>query len=112
MNKKAIEKELTKLFKTFYSRYTGVIAVRCLDFYNDYQPSRGDEVATYRYKVHITIGEKVYTYEGWCYDDEFKTIALGIYSHWLLNNCEIYKGPSTAWYTSYTGFGNIQEKGE
>ena len=112
INQRAIVKELTKLFKTFYTDYNGVIDIKCLDFYNDYQPSRGDEVITYKYKFHITIGEKVYIYDGWCYDDEFKTIALGIYSHWLLKNCKIYDGPSTAWYTSYTCFGNIQEKGE
>lgn len=111
VTKKLLQKELTKLFNTFFLERSFVVDVKCLDFYNDYQPSRGDEVVTYQYKFHITIKDKVYTYEGWSYDGvELKQIALGIFSHWLLKNYKIYDGPSTAWYHSYTCYGNLVEK--
>lgn len=37
-------------------------------------------------------------------------IAMGIFSHWLLKNYEIYNGASTAWYNMYTCIGNLVKK--
>ena len=110
MTKKVLEKELSKLLKTFYNNKETFIYVKCLDLYNDYQPNRGDEVVTYKYTVNITINDKAYTYEGWCYDDDLDSLAVGIYSHWLLNNYKIYDGPSSAWYNMYVGYGNLVDK--
>ena len=108
MSKRSILAELKRLFSTFYSDYDKhSIDVLCYYLNYDYQPSRGDEVGTYVYKFSIVLDGKAYDYEGWCYDDDLKHLALGIYSHWLLKNCKIYDGPSTAWYNTYTCSGNI-----
>ena len=111
VTQKSITAELTKLFKTFYNNNSDmVIEVKCLKLVYEYIPERGDEVATYAYNFHITIHDKVYLYNGWCYENELPYIAVGIYSHWLLSTKQIYNGPSTAWYTMYTGIGNIIDK--
>jgi len=109
MTKHRLVKELYRLFNTFYSGSNTHISIKCLAFYNAYD-SNTDEVVTYKYKFHIIINDNLYVYDGWCYDDELKQIALGIFSHWLINNHKIYDGESTAWYTMYTCFGNIVEK--
>ena len=109
--KHSIQKELYKLLDTFFLNRNFFIDVKCLEFYNAYNP-KTDEVVTYKYKVHIIVKDKLYVYDGWCYDDELEQIALGIFSHWLLDNYKIYDGESTAWYNMYTCFGNIVEKEE
>ena len=109
VTKHSIQKELYKLLNTFFLNRNFFIDVKCLELYNAYNPPI-DEVVTYRYKVHITVKDKLYVYDGWCYDDELKQIALGIFSHWLLDNYKIYDGESTAWYNMYTCVGNLEEK--
>ena len=112
VTKRTIEKDLYKLFNTFFSGRDFVIDIKCLYLFNDYQPERGDEVITYKYKFHIIIKDKLYIYDGWCYDNNLKQIALGIFSHWLLDNYKIYEGESTAFYKMYTCVGNLEEKRE
>lgn len=109
VTKYSVEKELDKLFNTFFLNRNFFINVTCLELYNAYNPQT-DEVVTYRYKVNITIKDKLYAYDGWCYEEDLKQIALGIFSNWLINNMQIYTGPSTAWYHMYTCYGNIVEK--
>lgn len=111
VTKHSIQKELYKLLDTFFLGRKFNISVKCLELYNDYNPAT-DEVVTYRYKVHIIIKDKLYVYNGWCYDNELKQISLGIFSHWLVNNHKIYDGVNTAWYTMYTCWGNLVEKGD
>ena len=111
VTKRSIKKELLKLFNAFF-RHSGYdIAVRCPVVYNAYNPLTA-EVVTYRYKVQVLIKDKVYIYDGWCYTEDLEQIALGIFSHWLLKNMEIYDGPSTAFYNMYVCRGNIVEKGD
>lgn len=107
MTKRSIVKELNRLFNSFYGAHNVSIVIRCLAFYDDYRPERGDEVVTYRYKFHIAVEDKMYVYDGWCYKDDLDRLAIGIYSNWLLENYKIYDGESTAWRNMYTGPGNI-----
>ena len=109
VTKRSIQKELYKLLNTFFLNRKFFIDVKCLELYNAYD-SDTEEVVTYHYKVHIIVKDKLYVYDGWCYEAELKQIALGIFSHWLINNYKIYDGASTAWYTMYTCFGNIVDK--
>ena len=103
--------ELYNLFSTFFRCHVVEdLTVRCLAFYNDYHPEKGDEVITYKYKFQIIIDDKLFVYDGWCYEDDVKNVPMGIFSHWLLSNYEIYDGPSTAWYNMYVGSGNIVKK--
>lgn len=110
VTKRTIEKGLCRLFNTFFLGRDFDVDVKCLYLFNDFQPKRGDEVITYRYKFHIIVKDKLYVYNGWCYDDELKQIALGIFSNWLLDNYKIYDGESTAWHNMYTCVGNLEEK--
>ena len=107
--KKSIPTELTKLFKNFYNNHDKVIEVKCLKLVYKYDSER-DDVPTYNYSFHITIDDKVYLYDGWCYKDELPYLALGIYSHWLLSTKKIYTGVCSAWHRMYTGIGNIVDK--
>ncbi len=107
---KNITKELSNLFKSFYYRNTSHVNVECIDFYNAYCPENGDEVITYRYKFHIVIDDTLYVYNGWCYIEDLSQVAIGIFSHWLLNNYKIYDGPSTAWYNMFTCQLNLVSK--
>ena len=109
VTKHSIQKELYKLFDTFFLNRNFFIDVKCLEFYNAYNP-KTDEVVTYKYKVHIIVKDKLYVYDGWCYYEDLNQIALGIFSHWLLDNYKIYDGESTAWHNMYVCFGNIVEK--
>ena len=109
VTKHSIQKDLYKLLNTFFLKRNFIIDVKCLELYNAYN-SFTDEVVTYKYKVHIIVKDKLYVYDGWCYEDDLKQIALGIFSHWLLKNYKINDGPSTAWYNMYTCYCNIIEK--
>ena len=109
INKYSIQKDLYKLLNTFFLHRDFNVDVNCLKFYKAYNSVK-DEVVTYKYKVHIIVKDKLYVYDGWCYEDELKQIALGIFSHWLLDNYKIYDGESTAWYNMYTCLGNLEEK--
>jgi len=108
-SKHSIEKELTKLFNKFFLERNFDISVKCLELYNAYNPNT-DEVAIYKYKVHIIIEDKLYVYDGWCYEEDLKQVALGIFSNWLVKNYKLNDGPSTVWCTKYTCFGNLIEK--
>ena len=107
---KEITNGLFELFTLFYYGQTVHISIECLEFYNDYHPENGDEVVTYKYKFHVIIEDKLYIYDGWCYKEDLPSIAMGIFSHWLLKNYEIYNGASTAWYNMYTCIGNLVKK--
>lgn len=109
ITKHSIQKDLYKLLNTFFLKRDFHIDVKCLELYNAYNPAT-DEVVTYKYKVHITVKDKLYVYDGWCYEDDLKQVALGIFSHWLLKNYKINDEPSTAWYNMYTCYCNIIEK--
>lgn len=98
-------KQLRQLLLIFYDPKD--VEVKCLDFYNDYCPGRGDEVSTHRYTYKLIIAGKTYLYDGWCYDEDIDKIPVGIFSHWLLTTHKVYDGPSTAWYTMFVGRGNI-----
>lgn len=119
---KKVIKELTNLIEHFYRINchpgydviypNGIVCVRCINFYNAYAPEFGDEVVTYKYKFQIIITENgidtLYTYEGWCYEEDLKNVAMGIFANWLLSNYKI--GECTAWRHMYVGSGNIVEK--
>ena len=94
VTKHSIQKELYKLLDTFFLNRNFFIDVKCLEFYN----------------VHIIVKDKLYVYDGWCYYEDLKQIALGIFSHWLLDNYKIYDEKSTPWHNMYACFGNIVEK--
>ena len=116
INKKFINKLakalylLLELFYHDYPSFKTYVAVKCIEFYDDYHPENGDEVATYRYKFHITVGDKLYIYEGWCYENDILKVPLGIYSHWLLSNYEICNNLNTPCYNMYTCIGNLVKK--
>ena len=112
VTKRKIERDLYKLFNTFFNdEEKGFVVVKCLRLYNAYNPST-DEVITYCYKVHLIIDDTLYVYDGWCYMHDLDQVALGIYSHWLLENYKIYKGESTAWHNMYTCGCNLVPKGD
>lgn len=103
---------LFNLFEIFYhtncpSSKT-YVAVNCIDFHNAYKP--GDEVTTYEYKFHITIGDELYVYDGWCYEEDIPKVPLGIYSHWLLTNYKLYGGNSSAFLNLYACEPNLVRK--
>ena len=102
--------EIKKLFKMFYRSTDTYVEVNCINLFNNYHPEQGDEVITYKYKFHVIIDDKIYVYDGWCYEDDLKNLPIGIFSHWLLSNFKIYDGPSTAWYDMYVGYCNIVQK--
>ena len=110
-SKYSIEKELQKLFNKFFLGRHFSVSVKCLDLHNAYNPNT-DEVATYEYKIHIIVKDKLYVYDGWCYEENLKQVALGIFSNWLVKNYKLNDGPNTACYTMYTCFGNLIEKEE
>lgn len=115
-NKKSTDNFIYRLTKTLYSLFEAFyytdsktyVAVNCLDFHDTYKP--GDEVTTYKYKFHITIGDKLYVYDGWCYKEDIPKIPLGIYSHWLLTNYKLYDGNSTAFLNLYACEPNLVRK--
>ena len=109
ITKRSIQKELYRLFNTFFLGREFEISIKCLDLHNAYN-SETDEVVIYTYKVYIIVKDKLYVYDGWCYEEDLKQVALGIFSHWLLSTHELYKGQSTTWYNMYTCLGNICSK--
>lgn len=103
--------ELYNLFSTFFQGHKADnLTVKCISFYNNYHPKEGDEVVTYKYKFQIIVNDKLFVYDGWCYEDDVKNVPMGIFSHWLLNNYKIYDGSCIAWYRMYVGYGNVVEK--
>ena len=105
--RRSLQRDLFKLFDVFFQGRIFDVDVRCLQLCNDYQPARGDEVITYKYKVHIIIKDELYNYEGWCYREDLNRVALGIFSHWLVKNYKIYDGQSSALYNMYVGACNL-----
>lgn len=114
-----IKRKMNHYFKDFAKTFKGMkFRISINDFFNDYQPERGDEVSTWKYSFTIirttldsnknTI-KKFYYYNGWCYEDDINNIPIGIFSHWLLNNYKIYSGDSTALYNMYVGCLNLEE---
>lgn len=65
------------------------VTVYCIDFYNNYQPEKGHEVATYPFKFIVNI-ENTYSHKtstssfsGFVYDDGIEKLPIMLFSKWM-----------------------------